>query len=152
MSQRVIDLLNQARARELTAILQYMAQHYELEDKDFGKLASKVKDVAIVEMGHAEKLAERILFLNGQPSYKPDAEPMKGQDIAGMMRTDIGLESSAVTMYNEAANICAQEKDQISKEVFESLLSNEEDHLNFFQNTLEHVEELGQAYLASLAD
>ena len=65
MSKKVIGLLNEARSRELTAISQYMAQHYELEDSDFGKLASKFKEVAITEMKHAEKLAERILFLKG---------------------------------------------------------------------------------------
>ena len=68
MSQKVIDLLNQARARELTAITQYMAQHYELEDSDFGKLAGKLKEIGIQEMKHAEQLAERILFLNGEPT------------------------------------------------------------------------------------
>jgi len=64
MSQKVIDLLNAARARELTAISQYMIQHYELEDTDFGKLAKRMKEIAIQEMKHAEALAERILFLN----------------------------------------------------------------------------------------
>ena len=58
MSKKVIDLLNQARARELTAITQYMAQHYELEDQDFGKLAGKLKETGIAEMKHAEKLAD----------------------------------------------------------------------------------------------
>ena len=73
MNKKVIDLLNEARARELTAIGQYMSQHYELEDGDFGKLATKIKEIAIAEMKHAEKLAERILFLNGEPTSKPDA-------------------------------------------------------------------------------
>jgi len=68
MSQKVIDLLNKARSREIAAITQYMAQHYELEDSDFGKLASKFKEIAIAEMKHAEKLAERILFLKGEPT------------------------------------------------------------------------------------
>ncbi|MGB9628229.1 MAG: ferritin-like domain-containing protein, partial [Thermodesulfobacteriota bacterium] len=67
MNQKVIDLLNKARSRELSAIAQYMEHHYELEDQDFGKLATKLKEIAIQEMKHAEKLAERILFLNGEP-------------------------------------------------------------------------------------
>ena len=67
MSKKVMDLLNGARARELTAISQYMAQHYELEDQDFGKLASKLKEIAIQEMKHAERLIARLLFLEGKP-------------------------------------------------------------------------------------
>ncbi|MGZ3577946.1 MAG: bacterioferritin, partial [Syntrophales bacterium] len=145
MSKKVIDLLNAARARELTAITQYMAQHYELEDKDFGKLAKKMKEIAIQEMKHAEALAERILFLKGVPTTKPDSEIQKGQDIEAMLATNIKLESSAVKMYNEASLVCAAEKDQISKQLFEKLLGEEEDHLNFFENTEDHVEKLGSA-------
>ncbi len=77
MSQKVFDLLNAARSRELTAISQYMVQHYELEDKDFGKLGKKMKEVAIQEMKHAEALAERILFLKGEPTTKPDAATVR---------------------------------------------------------------------------
>jgi bacterioferritin len=149
MSQKVIDLLNKARSRELTAISQYMSQHYELEDSDFGKLASKFKEVAITEMKHAEKLAERILFLNGEPTSKPDALPKKGQQIPQMLTTNMALEAGAIKMYNEASMVCAAEKDQISKELFEDLLKDEEDHLNYFDNTKDHVDKLGAAYLAT---
>ena len=62
MSKTVIDMLNDGRQRELLAISQYMVQHYELDDTDYGKLAARLKDIAIVEMKHAEALAERILF------------------------------------------------------------------------------------------
>ncbi len=151
MSQKVIDLLNAARARELSAISQYLSQHYELEDKDFGKLGKKMKEIGIQEMKHAEALAERILFLKGSPTLKPDAIAKKGQEIAAMLATDIALEKQAIKMYNEAAAICAQERDQISKQLFEKLLAEEEDHLNFFENTKEHLAQLGTVYLASLA-
>ena len=150
MSQKVIDLLNKARSRELTAISQYMAQHYELEDSDFGKLASKFKEIAIVEMKHAEKLAERILFLKGEPTSKPDGVAKKGQKVSEMLNTNMVLEAAAMKMYNEAAMVCAAEKDQISKELFEELLKEEEDHLNYFENTKDHVDKLGAAYLATL--
>jgi bacterioferritin len=151
MSQKAIDLLNKARSRELTAISQYMAQHYELEDSDFGKLASKFKEIAITEMKHAEKLAERILFLKGEPTSKPDALPKKGQKIAEMLVTNMALEAAAMKMYNEAAMVCAAEKDQISKELFEELLKDEEGHFNYFDNTKDHVDKLGTAFLATLA-
>ncbi|MCK7485212.1 MAG: manganese catalase family protein [Bacillus subtilis] len=70
MSKKVIDLLNEARARELSAITQYMAQHYELEDQDYGKLAKVMKEIGIQEMKHAEALAERILFLKGYAHFQ----------------------------------------------------------------------------------
>ena len=150
MSQKVIDLLNKGRARELTAISQYMSQHYELEDTDFGKLASKFKEIAITEMKHAEKLAERILFLHGEPTSKPDALAKKGQQIPQMLTTNMALEAAAMKMYNEAAMVCAAEKDQISKELFEDLLKDEEDHFNYFENVKDHIGKLGAAYLATL--
>jgi bacterioferritin len=152
MNQKVIDLLNQARAREITAIQQYIAQHYELEDKGFGKLAKKIKEIAIVEMKHAEKLAERILFLTGVPNYKPDTTPKLGEEIPGLLTTNAALEAKAIAMYNEAAMICAAEKDQITKELFEELLKEEEAHIDFFENTKEQVVKLGSAYIATLVD
>ena len=151
MSKKVIDLLNEARARELSAITQYMAQHYDLEDQDYGKLAKVMKDIGIQEMKHAEALAERILFLKGTPTSKPDAVAKKGEDIPAMLGTDMALETQAIKMYNEAALVCAQEKDQISKQLFEKLLGEEEEHLNQFENIKDHVEKLGAAYIATLA-
>jgi bacterioferritin len=150
MSQKVIDLLNQGRSAELGAIGQYMIDHYELEDKDFGKLASKIKEIAIVEMKHAEKLAERVLFLKGEPTSKPDVTPKKGQQIPELLATDVALETKAVKMYNEAAAICAAEKDHKSKDLFEELIADEEGHLNIFENIKNHVDKIGAAYLATL--
>jgi bacterioferritin len=150
MSQKVIDLLNEARARELGAISQYMLHHYELEDRDYGKLASKLKEIAIAEMKHAEKLAERILFLNGEPTSKPNALPKKGQEIGEMLATDVDLENQAITMYNEASVICSAEKDQKSKDLFEELLGEEEAHLHFFERIKNHIDKMGAAYIVTL--
>ena len=150
MIQTVIDLLNEARLRELEAIDQYMIHHDELENKDFGKLAFQIKEIAVVEMKHAEKLAERILFLKGELLSKPNTTPKKGQEIPEMLATDIALKGRAVKMYNEAAVICASEKDQKSKDLVEDLLSDEEGHLHFFENIKGHVDKLGAAYIATL--
>jgi bacterioferritin len=149
MIQTVIDLLSEARLRELEAINQYMIHYDELENKGFGKLASQIKEIAIVEMRHAEKLAERILFLKGEPLLKPNTIPQKSQEIPEMLATDIALEGRAVKMYNEAAGICAHEKDQKSKDLFEELLGDEEGHLNFFENIKGNVDKLGEAYAAT---
>jgi len=151
MSKKVLELLNEARSREITAITQYMAQHYELEDADYGKPAKKLKEIGIQEMKHAEALAERILFLKGTPTTKPDAVAKKGEEIAAMLTTDIALEAQAIKMYNEAAAVCAQEKDMISKQLFEKLLAEEEEHLNEFENIKDHIDKLGAAYMATLA-
>ena len=149
-SVKVIKVLNEGRGRELTAILQYMAQHYEMADQDFGKLASKIKEIAIAEMKHAEMLAERILFLGGVPISQPDGKAKRGEDIPSLLATDMKLEDDAVKMYNASAALCAAEKDMVSKEIFDKLLAEEEDHFNYFDNVRDHVEKLGDAYLATL--
>lgn len=149
-SKRVINALNEARSRELTAIATYMAQHYELEDQDYGKVADLLKKIAIREMKHAEMLAERILFLGGEPTSKPDGTVVRGQCIEGMTDTDIQLEEQAVAMYNDSTLLCSEEKDNVSKEVFEELLKDEEDHLNTFENIRDHIKKLGDIYLATL--
>jgi bacterioferritin len=133
-SKKVIDLLNEARSRELTAILTYMAQHYELENDDYGKLAKVLKATGIAEMKHAETLADRILFLGGVPGAKPDAEIKRGEKIGAKIATDIALE----------------ELDHVSKGIFEKLLADETDHLDMFINIKEHIDQLGDQYLATL--
>jgi bacterioferritin len=150
MIQTVIDLLTEARLRELEAIDQYMIHHDELENKDLGKLASQIKEIAIAKVKHAEKLAERILFLKGEPISETDPTSKKGQEIPEMLATDVALERRAVKMYNEAAAICASEKDQKSKDLFDEFLSDEEDHLNFFEKVEDHVNKLGAADIATL--
>ena len=149
-AKKVIDLLNDARSQELGAILQYMAHHYELEDSDFGKLAKILKDTAIVEMKHAEKLAERILFLGGTPTSQLQPQPKKGQTIPQMLATDEALEAGAVALYNASAVKCAELGDQISKDLFEELLADEEGHLDTFQNIANHLKQMGESYLATL--
>jgi bacterioferritin len=151
MNEKVIYLLNQARSAELGAISQYMIHHYELEDQDFGKLASKLKETAIVEMKHAEKLAERILFLGGEPTSKPDVSPKKKQTIPQLLETDVALETKAIEMYNEAAAQCAAQKDHKSKDLFEELISDEEAHLHLFERIRDHVARMGNSYLVTLS-
>jgi bacterioferritin len=146
----VIDLLNETRLRELEAIDQYMLHHDGMENKCLDKLATKIKEIAVAKTKHAEKLAERILFLKGKPISKVDKTPIKGQEIPEMLATDMALERQAVKTYNEAAVICASEKDQKSKDLFEDFLSDEQGHLNFFENIKDHVDKLGAGYIATL--
>ena len=152
MNAKIIEALNQARSRELTAIMTYMAQHYELEDQDMGKLGDKMKEIGIQEMKHAEALAERILWLGGEPVTKPDSDIKRGLELAKMLELDIKLESGACAMYNASIKLCAAEGDDVTKKVFEQLLAEEEAHLDFFQNVQDHVEKMGAAYLATLVE
>jgi bacterioferritin len=121
-----------------------------LDNDDYGKLATVLKTTAIVEMKHAEALAERILFLGGVPTSKPTPESKKGQKITDMIATDIGLEEDAVKLYNDAALTCAAERDHVSKDIFEKLLKDEDAHLDMFQNIKDHLDKLGDVYLATL--
>jgi bacterioferritin len=152
MIQTVIDLLTEARLRELEAIDQYMIHHYEMENRGLDKLATMIKEIAVAKMKHAEKLVERILFLKGEPISETDATSKVGQEILEMLATDMALERQAVKMYSEAAVICACEKDKKSKDLFEEFLSDEEGHLNFFETIKDHVDKLDAAYIAAVTD
>lgn len=145
----VIDALNRARAAELAAILQYMSQHYELADKDYGQIAANMKLIAIDEMRHAEMLAERILLLGGKPTSRPDMEIKKGQPIAQIMAQGISLEETAVRDYNASLHICQDNHDYLSAKVFEQLIIEEQMHVEYFQDIADHIKELGAAYLAT---
>jgi len=150
MIQTIIDLLNEARLKGLEAVNQYMIHHDELENRNFHKLASQIKEIAMVGMKHAEKLTERILFLKGEPFLEPPRAPQAGQEMPDMLATDIAFETQTIKMYTEAATICAYEKDQHSKELFEELLSDEEGHLNCLKDIKYYVDRLGAAYIATL--
>lgn len=152
MNEKVVNLLNEARERELLAISQYMVEHYELEDAGYGKLGDKMKEIAIVEMKHAEDLAERILFLGGVPSTKPQSGAQKGLSIPDLLKVNMGLEKDAIEMYNKSAQICAGEHDQVTKQLFERILHQEEDHWDDFDLVRDHVEKLGNVYLTTLLD
>ena len=146
----VIDALNRGRAAELAAILQYMSQHYELADKDYGQIAANMKLIAIDEMRHAEMLAERILLLGGKPTSKPDMEAKKGQPVAQVMAQGMSLEETALRDYNASLHICQDNHDYVSAKVFEQLIAEEQMHLEYFQDIAEHIKELGNAYLATI--
>ncbi|MCX7826951.1 MAG: ferritin-like domain-containing protein [Verrucomicrobiae bacterium] len=147
--QAVIDVLNKARAAELAAILQYMSQHYELADNDYGQFAQQLKLIAIDEMRHAEMLAERILILGGTPTSKPDMETKKKQPVLEIFKLDEKLEDGAVRDYNEFLQVCREARDYVSAKVFELLIVEEQIHLEHFQDIIRHIEELGDAYLAT---
>ena len=152
MSDKVIKALNEARAAELAAITQYMAHHYELDDMDYGKLGAMLKEISIDEMKHAEELAERILYLGGDPTYKPDAATKKGMGVLEMVEFDLALENGAIEMYNNSIKLCRDEKDNVSLKIFEELIAEEQEHADKFENVRDHIKNLGDAYLVTLIE
>jgi bacterioferritin len=147
--EAVIHVLNKARSEELGAIHQYMSQHYELADSDYGQFAQQLKLIAIDEMRHAEMLAERILVLKGTPTSKPEPETKKKQKILEIWKYDEMLEDGAIVEYNTALQVCRDNKDYVSAKIFEQLIVEEQIHLEHFQDIIGHIEELGEAYLAT---
>ncbi len=147
----VIDALNKARADELAAILQYMAQHYFLDDADYGPVASNIKLIAIDEMRHAEMFAERIYELGGTPVSEPARPAVKGQKIQQAMEFDADSETGAIADYNKYLETCLSNRDSISAKILEQIIKEEQAHLSYFENVRDHIKELGAAYLAQIA-
>ena len=149
--QKVIEVLNKARAMELQAIHQYMNQHYNLDDMDFGELAGKVKLIAIDEMRHAEAFAERVKELGGEPVTEPAGKVERGQEIKKIFPFDSDLEDDTIAVYNDFLLVCRENGDSISMKLFETIIDDEQLHFNYFDNVAGHIETLGDAYLARIA-
>ena len=148
---KVIEVLNKARSSELQAVHQYMSQHYDLDDMDYGKLASSLKQIAIDEMRHAEALAERVKELGGEPTSELAGKVQKGQDLETIYSFNAGEEDSAIDSYNQFALVCRENGDSISMKLFEALIDDEQAHFNYFENISKHIKNLGDSYLAQIA-
>jgi bacterioferritin len=149
--KNVIEALNKARAMELLAIHQYMNQHYNLDNMDYGELAAKVKLIAIDEMRHAEMFAERIKELDGEPVTEHGAKVQKGQKVQAMFSFDAKLEDDTIDVYNQFAAVCRENGDSQSMKLFETIINDEQIHYNYFDNVDEHVQTLGDTFLAKIA-
>jgi len=149
--QKVIEVLNKARAMELQAIHQYMNQHYNLDDMDYGDLAAKIKLIAIDEMRHAEMFAERVKEIGGEPVTGHDGKIEKSQKVEAIFPFDAGLEDHTIDVYNQFLLICRDNGDSISMKIFEDIIDEEQIHYNYFDNVNSHIEKLGDTYLAKIA-
>ena len=149
--ENVIEVLNKARAMELQAISQYMNQHYNLSDMDYGDMAAKVKLIAIDEMRHAEMFAERIKELDGEPTADLAAKVVRGQDVRSVFSFDTALEDDTIDAYNRFLHTCRENGDNTSLKIFELVIDEEQIHLNYFVSVNSHVEKLGDTYLAQIA-
>ncbi len=149
--QRIIDALNEAREMELRAISQYMNQHYGLDDMDYGELAKNVKLIAIDEMRHAEMFAERIKELDGEPVAGFRERVHRGQKVDQMFAFDLALEDETVDKYNQFLLVCRENGDSTTMKLFETIIDEEQEHLNYFDDIRNHIKDLGDAYLARIA-
>lgn len=143
-----IALLNAAVADELQAVHQYMYFHFHLDDQGFAPLAALFKRIAIMEMGHVESLAERILFLKGD--VKMDlAGPVEAiQDAEAMLKKAAQMEEQSAQDYNRMALECARNSDAATKQIFEQLVVDEEQHFEIFDKQMENIRRFGLSYLA----
>ncbi len=149
--QKVIEVLNKARAMELQAIHQYMNQHYNLDGMDYGELAKNIKLIAIDEMRHAETFAERVKELGGEPTTEMAGPVEKGQKVEKIFSSDIIAEDDAIEAYNNFLHICQENGDSTTVKIFETIIDEEQEHLNYFESVSDHIENLGSAYLAQIA-
>lgn len=133
--EKVVDALNRGRARELAVIMQYMDHHYEAAGLESPPAAEALEEIARVEMKHAEALAERIVYLGGTPTTKPD-EIKRATDLREMLELDLGAENEAIAMYKGFIKVCVEEDDPTSRRLFEDILSDEEGHADTFETLL----------------
>jgi bacterioferritin len=136
MAGNLIDTLNALRAKELAAIVQYMRHHYVVTGADGAALAGTFKEISIVEMRHAEALGERIDFLGGDPTTKPSEIRGGGASVQDAATLDMAAEEEAVRLYGEAIKEANEAGDVVTRRMLESILMDEEEHLNEFRTML----------------
>ena len=142
-NETVIDYLNKALRHELTAVSQYWLHYRLLDDWGFSKMAAKWREESIEEMEHADKLIERILFLEGHPNLQQLDPLMIGQNITEILQCDLKAEISARALYLEARQACVEAGDIMSMKLFEGLIGDEEGHIDFLETQINLLESLG---------
>lgn len=140
---QVIERLNEALFLELGAVNQYWVHYRMLEDWGFTRLAAKERAESIEEMHHADRLIERIIFLEGHPNLQRVAPLRIGQTIKEVLEADLAGENDARASYKASREICASLGDYVSKDLFDALLADEEGHIDFLETQLQLLETIG---------
>jgi bacterioferritin len=141
--QEVIDVLNEALKLELGAINQYWLHYRMTENWGFTRLAKKERKESIEEMHHADRLVDRILFLEGLPNLQYVAPLMIGQNIKEVLECDLRGEYIARDTYTRSREVCRRNEDFVSMQLFEELLKDEEEHIDFLETQLELLDKIG---------
>jgi bacterioferritin len=148
MHEKSIELLNKAVGDEISAVHQYMYFHFHCDDQGFDPISNLFRKTAIEEMGHVERCAERILFLNGEVEMVASMEVKKIHDVKEMLELARQMEEGSVKDYNLWANECAKNADAATKKVFEGLVDDEERHYDQYDQEVINIEKYGERYLA----
>jgi len=140
---RVIEYLNKGLRSELTAINQYWIHYRMLDNWGYRDLAKKWRKESIEEMQHADKFTVRIIFLEGFPNMQVIDPLHIGQNVKEVLESDLQAELSARALYQEAATYCHSVQDYVSRGLFEELMADEEEHIDFLETQLDLVAKLG---------
>ena len=140
---KVIELLNETLKNELTAINQYWLHYRMLDNWGVRRLAEYERHESIDEMKHADSLAERILFLEGLPNLQMLGRLRVGETVEEILNADLELEREAVEQLRGAIVHCEEVRDFVSRELFESILTGEEAHIDFLETQFELIERMG---------
>ena len=140
---KVLELLNEALKNELTATNQYWLHYRLLDNWGVDKLAKFERSESIDEMKHADRLAERILFLEGLPNFQMLGRLRIGESVEEVLRADLDLEHEAVGQLKGAVAHCEAVRDYVSRELFEAILTSEEEHIDFLETQFEMIERMG---------
>ncbi len=141
--KEVIEFLNEALKLELGAVNQYWLHYRLVEDWGFTRLARKEREESIEEMHHADRIIERIIFLEGLPNLQYIAPLMIGQNIKEVLECDLKGEHIAREHYRKGRELCRDKRDYVTMELFEDLLEDEEGHINFLESQLSLLESIG---------
>jgi bacterioferritin len=148
----VIKVLGEVLTAELTAINQYFVHSEMCENWKYAALAGRIKREAIDEMKHAEKLIERILYLDAVPNVQRYFPIKIGKDVKGMMESDVRVEYDAVERLNKGIAVCEAKGDAGSRELLTGILKDEEEHVDWLEAQLEQIRQMGiENYLATTA-
>ena len=134
-SDELLELMNQAIAREMQVSIQYMWQHIQWMGVKGFIVKDQLKLIAINEMIHAELIADRLNYLGGIPTTKPD-EIKVGETLKEMIENNSWAEKEAITLYKYIINKCRDEDDVVTRKLFEQILEDEENHLDMFEGWL----------------
>jgi bacterioferritin len=150
---RVIEYLNEQLTAELTAINQYFLHAKMQENWGYSTLAAYTRHESIDEMKHAESLTDRILFLEGLPNYQRLSPISVGSTVSEQFRSDMAIEEAAIDRLREGATYMRSVGDITSAAIFESILADEEHHIDYLETQLELIDKLGeQLYLANVTE
>ena len=139
----VINYLNKALRHELTAVNQYWLHYRLLDNWGYKVLAKQWRKESIEEMQHADKLIERIIFLDGNPNMQTLESLRIGQTVKEVLDRDLQAETEARALYEEAATHCHSVKDYVTRGLFEQLMHDEEHHIDFLETQIDLVAKLG---------